>query len=91
MSQSLAIYNEVRSDGRRRFELFENHIFITGSAARTSFESSIKLTDLRPETNKLWRRHWACSMGTGMVFLGVIGLFSAYHENENSELSNLLA
>jgi hypothetical protein len=71
MSEPLATYREVRSDGRRRFELYADRIVVKGSGARTKFEATVLFANLRPEPDKLWIRHKSFLLGVFMLLLSI--------------------
>lgn len=67
----MAVYREVRSDGRRRFELYADRVVVKGSGARTEFETKVPFANLRPEPDKLWIRHRSFLLGVLMLLLSL--------------------
>ena len=74
MAQPLATYSEKQPAIRRSFELFADRIVVKGTKSGMLFEHPVILTDLRPEPNKMWRRHRHFVIGATMLGLCPIPL-----------------
>ena len=62
--EPIATYEEQRFDGKRRFELFEDRVVVSGKTTFTSeFESVVPLTTLRPEFTRMRLRNLYFYMG----------------------------
>ena len=74
MTQPIAVYREQRFDGKRTFELFDDHVEITGSAQLSSdFQVSIPLKALVPKPMRLNIRHKGFWAGGWMLLGSVLG------------------
>ena len=72
MSESLASYNEVRWDGKRRFELHADRVSVSGKGGGSTFETMVMLANLRPEPDKLWVRNRVFMLGIVMLLLSFV-------------------
>jgi hypothetical protein len=72
MSEPLAQYNEVRSDGKRHLKLHADRVFVEGVSGQGRFEDNVYLADLRPEPGKLWLRGRLFVLGIILLFLALV-------------------
>jgi hypothetical protein len=75
--EPLARYYEVRPNGRRWFELFEDRVIVKARSARADSEITVMLADLRPEPNFLRVRPKGFGVGLLMLVASVAAGFFA--------------
>lgn len=70
----IATYREVRFDGKRTIELFDNSVRIVGSRTlQSSFDASIPLSGIVPVVNRFLVRNGLFWMGVWLFKVGFIG------------------
>lgn len=70
MNQSM-IYREVLSRGCSTFELCEDHVIVRLRYPSYSSELTVLLSDLRPNTNKIYLREWPFNVGLALLIIPV--------------------
>ena len=69
MQEPIATNEEARFELRRRFELFPDHVRVTGKGLRISrFDETISLANFRPQPNRLWVRGLLFRVGLWIMF-----------------------
>jgi hypothetical protein len=72
MQVPLATYDEARSDGRRRFEVYPDRILVSGGGSGMKFETTVSLADLKPEPDRLWIRNRFFFWGVVVLAMGLV-------------------
>ena len=77
MGEPIAQYREVRTNGRRRFDLFADRVVIESKSLKADAVVTVSLADLKPEPNILRLRPKEFRLGLSMLLASVaIGLFA---------------
>src|SRR5947207_8163651 len=69
VQEPIGTYEEARFELRRRFELFPDHVRVTGKGLRVSrFDETVSLANFRPQPNRMWVRGLLFRVGFWIIF-----------------------
>jgi hypothetical protein len=74
MSEPLTTYSERQIGMKRDFALYADRVIVKGENMRLMFETPVMLADLRPTSQKIWKRHWIFRLGLLIIFASIVPL-----------------